>query len=203
MVRIDLEPPTPRDPFYRRPARDLPLVRRADSVPVGCETRLARSPPPLASRLLGGLRSDGSARAAAARSQARPRCVRALSSGHLRAAPCAQGARYVGSDAREGVRAASLALGTRSQGSPDRRWHARSFESADALRSVSPQQERSRAQRASGENPGAWARRAGPLAGDSFGFDCGATRFRSGIALLAARWPSAKAFASSHDYILE
>ncbi len=154
MVRIDLEPPTPRDPFYRRPARDLSLVRRADPVRFRCETRLARSPPPLASHLCGGLRRDGSTRAEAARSQARPRCVRALSPGHLRAAPCSQGTRHVGSNAREGVRAASLALGTRPQGSPDRRWHARPFESADALRSVSSRQERCRAQRASGETPG-------------------------------------------------
>ena len=109
-MRIDLEPPTPRDPFYRRPARDLSLVRRADPVRIRCETRFARSPPPLASRLCGGLRRDGSARAAAARSQARPRGVRALSLGHLRAAPRLQGARHVGSDAKEGVRAASQSL---------------------------------------------------------------------------------------------
>jgi len=180
-VRIDLGPPTPRDPFYRCPARDLSLVRRADPTRIRCETRFAQSPPPLASRLCGGLQRDGSARAAAARSQARPRGVRVLSREHLRAAPRVQGTRHVGSDAKEGVRAASIALGTRPQGSPDRRWHSQSFESADALCPVSSQEERSRAQRASRTKQGAGAQL---LAGESFGFSCGAIRRHSGVSLL-------------------
>ena len=197
-MRIDLGPPTPRDPFYRCPAWDLSLVRRADPTRGRCETRFAQSSPPLASRLCGGLQRDGSARAAAARSQARPRGVRALSREHLRAAPRLEGARHVGSDAKEGVRASPIALGTRPQGSPDRRWHSQSFESADALRPVSSQEERSRAQRAGGANPGARARRVGgrrprigtPGCALAFGqSSCGVAGFRSGILLLDVDGP--------------
>jgi len=186
MVRIDFEPPTPRDPFYRCPARDVSLVWRVDLVRLRRETRHTRSPPPLASRLRGGLQRDGSARVAAARSQARPRCVRALSREHQPAAPRLQGARNVGSDASEGIRAAPLALGTRPPGSADRRWDSRTFEPADALRPVSSRQERARAQRARGANPRASAWRAGSLARDSFGFARGVDG--SQVELSVDRW---------------
>jgi len=152
MVRNEIESPTPRDPFYGCSARDLPMVRRVDPPRVRRETWTDQSPPPLAPRLCGDLQRDGSPHAAAARSQARPRCLRAVPRGHLPAAPRIQGAWHVGSDAEEGVRAAALALGTRPQASADRRWHPRSFESANALRSVSSQEKRTRAQRASGAN---------------------------------------------------
>jgi len=61
--------------------------------------------------------------------------------------------RHVGAHASQGVRAASLALGTRPQGSPDRRRYSRSLEPADPLCSVSPQEECSRAQRTSRTSP--------------------------------------------------
>ena len=59
MVGIDLEPPTPRDPFYRRPARNLSLVRRVDPVRIRCEARLVSHSPDEGGRMRVLVSDDG------------------------------------------------------------------------------------------------------------------------------------------------